>query len=36
MKITFDCADKINGLLTMTVEPAEAATEYFPDEEDIL
>ncbi len=23
MKITFDCADKINGLLTMTVEPAD-------------
>ena len=23
MKISFDCADKINGLLTMTVEPAD-------------
>ena len=23
MKITFDCADKINGLLTMTIEPAD-------------
>lgn len=23
MKIAFDCADKINGILTMTVEPAD-------------
>ena len=23
MKITFDCPDKINGLLTMTIEPAD-------------
>ncbi|MBR2290820.1 MAG: trigger factor family protein, partial [Prevotella sp.] len=23
MKITFECPDKINGLLTMTVEPAD-------------
>ena len=23
MKISFECADKINGLLTMTVEPAD-------------
>ena len=23
MKISFDCADKINGLLTMTIEPAD-------------
>ena len=23
MKITFDCPDKINGLMTMVIEPAD-------------
>ena len=28
MKITFDCPDKINGLLTMTIEPAWLPSRY--------
>ena len=32
MKITFDCPDKINGLLTMTIEP----TDYYGNDQETV